>query len=557
MLCLPPMPPSSESGQSSREALSIGSSLQGIALVARARALGPYPFFVGSVLLAGCYLRLYGYFELGFWSDEATWAQRIFRGDTTEIRPPGYVVLSEWLGTWHNSEPVLRLPSLLAGLASLPLFLVVCRRSGLGRWSSAAGLMVLCLHRAAITLSKEFKPYALELGLHLAILALALGFLRSGRRTALVGLCALGVLSPLLAWSVAMLLPCALLYVFVDCLKNRSRTDAGIALLGGLACAAVLLGVLLLKVRGGETNSAYWGHKYDVFFTGHGVLRHGTWLLRKTVDLLIQTGRVRFAEPFGLPVSSLSQGVQGLLGLWGLLSLFGAEPARRALWGGPVLLALVLGAAGMWPYGPFRTNLFLLGYAILFVAAGAESVETLLRRRRWAQGLGLAALSSYLALAVAVPPSRAAAKSMWGQAGSVRQALRHVRRELGPLASAGPTRVASGAGERPPSGPASAALIMDGPACAAFEYYTTLYEHAHEWHLDDLRDSLSRVCIKDRLPQLQEEVRTRGGEPYWLVTAQRQLAAGIRRAVKRACPGVDFERELPGETVVMHCPGDS
>ncbi len=505
-----------------------------------------------ALVAVGVWLRLWGYFDMGFWNDESNWASRMFEGQATEIRPPGYVALSQWLGTLHNSEPVLRLPSLLAGVATLPVWLVVCKRFGFARWSGLAGLLILTLHRATVTLSKEFKPYALELFLHLALMALTLAFLQKRDRRLLWGLGLLGAFSPLFAWSVALLLPWVFGIVFVDCLRRKERASSILSFAAGALTAGVLLGIFLYKLQGADAKTDYWGKKYDVFFLGEGALAHAEWLASKSWATLTNTARLMFLEPIAQPVYRVARGLHGALGVVGGLSILWRRQYLRALLlFGPWFFALVLAALGKWPYGPFRTNLFVLGYALLLMVAGLQEAGALAAKWPATKRIGQAVLAAYALAALPIPVSRAAGKTMWGQQASVREAMLIIQEKQ---AEWDRRRAAqSPDGKKPPR----PVLLMDGAGCAGFEYYSRHYAGAKPEGLTRMRQTTRRKCLHYDFRFVKREIQRMKSRRYWVMTATTRFRDKLLKLAKRRCANLDVERVLPGKTVLLHCAGGS
>jgi len=223
------------------------------------------------LLLIGTVLRVLGYFDgIEFWGDETGWALQIAQGGSTSIRPVGYVWVSKWLIDLRNTEPVVRSVSLVSGILSLPVFLGMCRQAGLSRPVTLFGLFILAAHPAAVDLTKEFKPYALELFLHLLLVWLAFFFLRTQKTWQLVVLCLAAAVAPLFSWSIVVVYPGLFLTIAVCALRERRLSTVLVTSGGGVVTLGMLLAVYLVRVQGREQSAAYWGTKYDVFYLGSG-----------------------------------------------------------------------------------------------------------------------------------------------------------------------------------------------------------------------------------------------------------------------------------------------
>ena len=232
-----------------------------------ASGISALPLAALVLIAMGVALRLAGYFGgIELWWDEAAWAICIAEGMSTGLRPPGYVWVSRWLIELRNTEPVIRSVSLLAAVLSLPLLLAVCRRAGLSRMAGLLGLFVLAVHPGAIDLAKEFKPYALELFLHLLLLWLAFTFLRTHETWRLALLALAATLAAAFSWSIAVLYPSLFATMAVSALRRRHITQ----LLATVGAAAETLGVSAdgvgVQRQGVVSKPGYWGAKIDVFY---------------------------------------------------------------------------------------------------------------------------------------------------------------------------------------------------------------------------------------------------------------------------------------------------
>jgi len=143
--------------------------------------------------LAGLLLRLFRLNQQSFWNDEiltidnagGTLLDTLVGLSDPNILPLYYLTVRGLIHT-QPAEPWLRLPSVLFGVLSIPLFYAVVRhRGGSGLALTAAALLALSpLH---IWYSQEARPYALLLLLSLvALFALQLALDRPtpGRKTA-------------------------------------------------------------------------------------------------------------------------------------------------------------------------------------------------------------------------------------------------------------------------------------------------------------------------------------------------------------------------------------
>jgi hypothetical protein len=498
-----------------------------------------YWLAAGSIILLGVVLRLWGYFEYEFWYDEAFWARRVLRSVANASRPIGYMYLSQWLAKLDNTEPVIRLPSLIAGIASLPLLLVICRKTRLSWPVTVLGLFVLAIHPWAITASKEFKPYALELTLHLALLALAASYLSSRKTRDLVLLGCLGVLSTAFAWTVAMLLPLLFFMLLAVTWRAGNKRHALIVFVGGTLTAASLAAIYYLRLAGtGKQRSAErFADKYDVFFSGEGWLDHARWLLQKTADIAAFPAQLK-------PFWTLGHGAQLAFAAlcWAAAVAGCVYLVRRRLafglvaWVGTWATALVLGAAGIWPYGVFRTNLFLLVYSLLLVLCGLQYLAEWASRRVLTGRLALALAAAYVVLFFPYNLSKAAEKTAGGYTASVRRSLETIKAHE----EATPT------GKKP-------LLLLDGLSCGPFGYYTRDHAAASEALGDFVKNKIKTSCMGRGTDRLKRKVKGSVRRGFWLIVSKPVYVEPLRAYVTERCTP-DVLMDLPGPSLLVHCP---
>lgn len=375
---------------------------------------------MGACIALGCWLRWRGAFDGSIppWFDEEIWAYRLVREPLTDlaIRPIALMAVARWLVGWLGpTETALRLLPWLTGMA-VPFVAVCWARRTLA--SSAARILLVAafaLHPLAIDFSKEFKAYSESLCLHLLCLLLALGYYRSRRNSwlwAAVGTSFIGVL---FAQDAVFFLPSFYLVMFVRAARERRFGHIAV-MVGGAISAITLIGLLYWFIwrkegAGGESESVlYWARRYDVFFIP-GTGSRLAWISRKLFAVAAWGGlrREEWSEVigFGPLLTSLKRADRGLwcsLTLMGIASL-GARRrwAELALLVTPPALTLLFNQLGYWPFGVFRTNLFLLAYVIP-LAAHAFDFPAVLRERAAAFGVYLPRLrraSSVWALAPA------------------------------------------------------------------------------------------------------------------------------------------------------------
>ncbi len=488
----------------------------------------------------GVGLRLAGYFGgIELWWDEAFWAIRIAEGGPTANRPLGYVWLSRWLIELRNTEPVIRSVSLLAGILSLPVLLAVCRKAGLSRLTSLFGLFILAAHPAAIDLAREFKPYALELLLHLVLLWLAFAFLKSPQ-TWRLGLLALAatVAAPL-SWSIVVLYPGLFTIVALSAWRRRSLSQLLITAGGAVTTLGVLLVAYRVQRQGVVTKPGYWGDKRRLLRRGGprrpGVLVAGEDVRRRFVPHRLESFWLgpRVAEALGVAVVALCA--------IGVVAVVAARRwDRAALWVSPWIVTLGLNVLGWWPYGVFRTNLFLLAYSLLVALAGLDGVRqwTATRARvRWAVPVFCGAfVLAFLPLDVGL---FAESKSS-GMAGScyARQALEVIYE--------------AERDEAPP--PRFRRFLADDDARFAVRYYRDFHAVAREKYQGFLE---GRYRLKKRGQPMDEAVRKHAERGFWLLACKPGPVELLRQYVQDHCPEVDHVQGFRDGGLLLRCRGDA
>jgi hypothetical protein len=500
-----------------------------------------YWWVAGATLLLGVVLRLWGYLEYEFWYDEAFWASRVLRSVAASARPVGYMYLSQALAKLQNTESVIRLPSLVAGIASLPLFLYVCRKARLSWPVSSLGLFVLAISPWAITASKEFKPYALELALHLVLLAITASYLSSRRTRALILLGGVGALSVTLSWTVAMLLPWLFFMLLALTLRDRNRRQALIVFGGGMLTAATMAAIFYVRLLGtaGERSAERFGNKYDVFFTGEGWLAKARWLLEKTAEVATFPAQLKLAW-------APSPGLQAAIGwlhvaavLAGVVYLVrGRHVFGLVAWVGTWATAFVLSAAGVFPYGVFRTNLFLLVYALLLVLCGLQLLADLVSTRPAARKSALALALAYVAFVFPYRLSSAAEKSYGGYTASVRRALETIKRHE----DAAPPRTGK-----------KALVLFDGLSCGPFAYYTKDHAVAREELGPFFKKKVEAVCSGRGTSSVKRRIKRAKKRDFWLIVSKPTYVEPLEAFVKTRCTP-DVLEHLPGPSLLAHCP---
>jgi hypothetical protein len=342
--------------------------------------------FAGALLVAGAVFRSWGVLDgpLDLWADEAWWATLLYERELHDLgfRPIGYMWLSRLLGSLGDDALMLRLPSYLAGIVSLGLVLASARVLMDSRLMALFALLVMALHPALVVFAKEFKPYSLEVFIYSGFTLWALVCVRRRRVPHAFWPCAAAAIP--FAYNIVFLIPALAAALHADRFSAMARRAMAawraveprrrilFALLG--ASAGLLLNSVVFRQTGAQQRWWYWGGKYDVFPVDATSMDWVGWYVEKTWALLSWPGSLRgmdwLTEP--LFVAAYVLGVAVLAQRRRLPEL--------AILCGPLACVAAANIIGYWPYGAFRTNLFLLPGVVLVACYG---LAWLASRKRW------------------------------------------------------------------------------------------------------------------------------------------------------------------------------
>lgn len=499
-------------------------------------------------LALGVALRVMGYFgdALQLWLDEASWAVMLVDGDFTWIRPAGYMWLTGVLVSIANNEQTLRALSLVSGIALLPLWLFVLRRTVQSKAVVVFGLVLLAIQPVAIGMSKEFKPYILEAMLHGALIAWTLAYLKSRRRGHMIGLSTTALVAPLFAWSVVFAYPAVFAVTCWRALRDRRFADMAIGVGGAFATLAALGGIWVMRLAGEDEKTDFWGRKYDVFFVDSGLGAHLEWLVAKTVEIQQAPATLELA----VPLPGLAEALDVLAVAFGLAGVVTLLARRRfadaVVWLLPWAVALTFNIAGKWPWGVFRTNVFMLLYATGILCIGLDGIgrlTTLLATRRWpgtevrVRHLGAIALgvTALLIFPWDLSSFHVKKQDTLTNSTSVRTAMETIYR----------------AEHASPAGPMRE-LLLDGHACGIFEYYAGYHDETKGTLGTFFRERYLPTCDGFRLQTWEEMLAAKANKISWVITAKPSFAAPTRELLRQAC-GATLAEEMPVGTMLVRC----
>lgn len=344
---------------------------------------------LAAVLALGVFLRLNGYLgeQISLWLDEALWAQRFVSKPILSlgIRPVGFVWLTRCIVTAFGATEIwFRFLPNCAALASLALMPYVASQLLASRSLRVLLVLLFAIHPVLVDFAKEFKPYSFEVLVHLVPIALYLRYQQTKRLAWLVVLLVYLPVAFLCAYNMAFAFPGLLLLALHAGWRSALRRRLLlVTVLSGVLCAGFAAGVYklaLTKVTREEKTEDYWGKKYDVFYRPTDEESRVDWTARKYADLtaLIGLRRQLWNDPGKLPATvaaelgSVDRWLWIGLSLTGLVALWRKRRAELLLFVLPVLMLALVNAAGKWPFGAFRTNMFMGVYLFPVPFLGME-----------------------------------------------------------------------------------------------------------------------------------------------------------------------------------------
>jgi len=345
-----------------------------------------YLFYIllAIFVILGVYLRLFIAPGVDLWYDEAYravgymengfihWATVI-----DNIRPIGYTFLTFIIQKIHNTDFMLRLPSIIAGILTIFGALGLSLRLTKSKFIVLLTSFLVSFNPTLINFSKEFKPYALELFLHLLIVFLLVLYLQKNSDSRLFILLTASFLSIFFAYNILFLLPFVFMLVFLKVINDKNNKHF---LLICFTAIMIILSFIIIKVEllntivdNKETSSEFWGNKYDVFITDENTTLKDkfVWFLNKTGNLIESSSKnlifIDLPENVKNIFNNLLRNVSIILFLIGIFSLiYRKKHLALVIFLLPIISLVIANILKFWPYGDFRSNLFVYGY-FLFI----------------------------------------------------------------------------------------------------------------------------------------------------------------------------------------------
>lgn len=341
------------------------------------------------LLAAGILFRSWGVLTgtLDFWADEAWWAVKTAEQPllAPSIRPIGYMWLSKGLLQIGNPELLLRLPSYIAGIGVVACVGLCALRLFKSRIVVLFVVLVCVLHPKLIVFAKEFKPYSLEAFIHSGVTLWALVCWQ--RRRASSAFWIASAIALPFCYNIVFLYPALILVLVAPQFLGQAQilvirryiarhVDRRLLLVfvlaAGMAC-------LLLSDAFVSDRKLFWGNKYGVFPIELGVLETLVWYGTKTWTLLTQPASLHGVDP---AVQAFLRPIFFTAYTLGVIALARKRRyAELALLVSPILFVAAANILGYWPYGEFRTNLFLIPSALLVTGIGLDELANGVRAR--------------------------------------------------------------------------------------------------------------------------------------------------------------------------------
>ncbi|MCM3925787.1 hypothetical protein ND748_29455, partial [Frankia sp. AiPs1] len=352
--------------------------------------------------LSGVLCLLHAYLTRPLWYDEIWRAHFVseplasFWSELTVANTPsafGWLGITRLAGEafgWHSWS--LRLPGFIA-LPLLGATIVVLTRRFAGTASAVFAACWLCLNTTFLDLATQLKPYTVEALAAVCIVAVwtadplgpadevsAAGAPRGPDRGRLVRRTAAGVLALVAVPGIFVVVPLAA----VDLWRGPARRWRLVECLPALALSIVHT-VGFVAHQSSQRDGDYWDRQ---FLAGRGpwaALRFVADQVRATVtgsppgidrfdpSLIhgtVPAGPLRSAPAVLIAIAVTVAGGAGIVAL----ARHRQGRALLAALGGAELMMLGASAARYWPFGPTRTNLYVVPLLVVVVVVGAERV---------------------------------------------------------------------------------------------------------------------------------------------------------------------------------------
>lgn len=348
----------------------------------RYREIAP-AVLVAVALVAGAALRVFAFARNpSLWIDEAMLALNVVPKSAADLlgpldwnqgAPVGYLMLAKAaVAAFGGSEYALRLPSLVAGLAGLLLFVPLAYRTlPLNAARLAVGLFAVSPY--LIGYSAEFKQYELDATIAVGLTLLGLPvWQKTAGRWRVFAFAVSGAVAVWFSHPATFVLGGVGLAALADAAARRDRAAlwSRAAVVGvWLVSFAVCYALFLRKLGMNDYLLSYWDGKFLPLAVRPGTL---AWVVHHFFEF--------FDKPGGMTATVIAAS-----GLAGVLYLIGAMALARADWrllvalATPLFLAMAASALKKYPFAG-RLLLFAVPAALMLVAYGTAVVASAVGR---------------------------------------------------------------------------------------------------------------------------------------------------------------------------------
>ena len=235
-----------------------------------------YAAVAGLVVALALVLRLPGYGGRALWLDEL-WRVNLMLDDNiferywhspdvyTAITAPLYLILNKVIAFFGLAPEILRLSSLVPGLASVVMAFLLARKVGAGLLLASTAALLFAVNNDFVRYSNEYKPYMFEVFVHLCCTYVWLDLVLSEAPPRTKWLTFFGVFAVAVFCSptVVFLLPAAGVSILVH-VWPRAQRHLGLAItgFGGLGLLVLLLYVFVWSYGSDKELVSYWANGF-------------------------------------------------------------------------------------------------------------------------------------------------------------------------------------------------------------------------------------------------------------------------------------------------------
>lgn len=387
------------------------------------------PFFVSIILTVaaiGIIFRSMG-INNTLWLDEAMWAQQLVNNPLLLVgfkRPIGFLAITKVLIAIKNTDLTLRLIPYVSSIIAIGLTYLIAKEVFKSKLTIFLSVFLVSFNPILISFAKEFKPYSNEFCIHLLIILILLLYINNKVRLKSYHIFGILFLLFPFAYNTAFLYPSVFLLLMTTAYRKRNSKE--FLFLTSLLCLglATILVVYFLFLQD-RISPVFWGRKYDVFLFSTDLIQRAEWTIRKYLGLIWSSGRAEvFWDFFSIKyevssrISFLTDTLEDrivnvalfVLHAIGLIFLIFRKKINYILiFVLPIFTVIICNTMGIWPFGPFRVNLFLFSYFLLISLYGLDVITTT-TSRRLNLCTSLFALSIFVALQLPIKPAHFALK---------------------------------------------------------------------------------------------------------------------------------------------------